>query len=44
LAEQRSTEPSPAPVCNWIARSMHARVNLADKHAILDAMDERASP
>ncbi len=43
LADQRSTEPPPASVFNWIARPMNARVDLVDKHAILDAMDERAS-
>jgi hypothetical protein len=26
----------------WIARPMGARIDLADKHALLDAMDEQA--
>jgi hypothetical protein len=37
--QQRSSLPAP-PVFKWIARPMHARVDLADKHALLDAMDE----
>lgn len=26
---------------HWIAKPMRARVDLADKHAVLDAMDEK---
>ena len=37
--QQRSSQPA-APAFKWIARSMHARVDLADKHALLDAMDD----
>lgn len=36
---QRSSQPA-TPVFKWIARPMHARVDLADKHALLDAMDD----
>lgn len=28
------------PEFDWVARPMGARVDLADKHALLDAMDE----
>ena len=41
LAESRSAEEQPMPAFHWIARSMRARVDLADKHAVLDAMDDR---
>lgn len=37
--QQRGSQPA-APVFKWIARPMHARVDLADKHALLDAMDD----
>lgn len=40
LASQRTDEPSSRPDFNWIARPMNARVDPADKHALLDAMDE----
>ncbi len=30
------------PAFNWVSKSMGARIELADKHAVLDAMDERA--
>lgn len=41
LAEdRRDTEPSAATF-NWIARPMKARIDLVDKHAVLDAMDDR---
>ena len=36
---QRGSQ-SVAPVFKWIARPMRARVDLADKHALLDAMDD----
>jgi hypothetical protein len=38
-SRQRGSEPA-APVFKWIARPMHARVDLADQHALLDAMDD----
>jgi hypothetical protein len=37
--QQRGSQPA-APAFKWIARPMHARVDLADKHALLDAMDD----
>lgn len=39
LAEARTRRPGAAQF-EWIARSMGARVDLADKHAVLDAMDD----
>jgi len=39
LAAQQTDARSQAPAFNWIARPMRARVNLADTHALLDAMD-----
>jgi NAD(P)-dependent dehydrogenase (short-subunit alcohol dehydrogenase family) len=35
--QQRSSQPA-APAFKWIARSMHARVDLADKHALRSRM------
>ena len=40
LANQRGDNSSSRPDFNWIARPMNARVDLADKHAVLDVMDE----
>jgi hypothetical protein len=37
LAGRRA--PEPAPTFRWIAKPMGARVDLTDKHAVLDAMD-----
>jgi hypothetical protein len=37
--ERRGTRPSP-PKFQWISRPMRARVDLADKDAVLDAMDD----
>ena len=31
----------PESTFDWVARPMDARVDLADKHALLDAMDKR---
>ena len=39
LAAGRRTSP-PTPPFRWIAKPMRARVDLADKHALLDAMDD----
>lgn len=39
LVETR-TAPHQAPPFRWIAKPMGARVDLGDKHALLDAMDE----
>jgi hypothetical protein len=41
LAEARADSAGPVPFA-WIAKPMDARVDLADKHALLDAMDDRA--
>ena len=41
LAAARTDAPAPVEFA-WIAKPMGARVDLADKHAVLDAMDERA--
>ena len=38
LATSRNRKPGPSQF-DWIAKSMGARVDLADKHAVLDAMD-----
>lgn len=37
--DERSPQPA-APVFKWISRPMQARVNLADKHALLETMDD----
>lgn len=39
LATERRASPPP-PAFQWIAKPMRARVNLADKHALLDALDD----
>lgn len=39
-ADQQRGSQQAAPVFKWIARPMRARVDLADKHALLDAMDD----
>jgi hypothetical protein len=41
LATRRHISPPPPPF-RWIAKPMHARVDLADKHALLDALDDIA--
>jgi hypothetical protein len=38
LASSRAEEPRP-PAFRWIARPMGARVDLADRDALYDAMD-----
>ena len=40
LAEERRGAPPPAPEFRWISRPMGARVDLSDKDALLDAMDD----
>jgi hypothetical protein len=45
LAQSLATSRNGPPVAQrfeWIARSMGARVDLADKHAVLDAMDAQS--
>lgn len=41
LAAARSAEGAKPPPFRWHSQPMRAKVNLADKHALLDAMDER---
>lgn len=43
LAQARSREPALAPSFQWLARPMGARVDLADRDALLDAMDGRSN-
>ena len=40
LAAERQASVAPAPAFKCIARPMRARVDLADKSALLDAMDD----
>ena len=42
LSASRATVASDVPVFNWVAKPMRARFDISDKHALLDAMDERA--
>ena len=39
LATRRTASPPPPPF-QWISKPMQARVDMADKHALLDAMDD----
>lgn len=39
-SSQQRGSPTAAPAFKWIARPMRARVDLADQHALLDAMDD----
>ena len=39
MAQARSSEPMQHPAFAWLARPMGARVDLADRDAVLDAMD-----
>jgi hypothetical protein len=45
LLAQALAEPPPAsarrPAFAWVSKSMQARVDLADRDAVLDAMDKR---
>ena len=41
LANSRGRRSGASPF-EWIAKPMGARVDLADKHAVLDAMDAQA--
>jgi hypothetical protein len=41
LAAAKQGAVEPQPPFRWVAKSMRARIDLADKHAVLDAMDER---
>lgn len=40
LADAQTPKRSPAPAFNWHSRPMKAKIDLADKHALLDALDE----
>jgi hypothetical protein len=40
LSEERSKPAGRAPTFRWISSPMGARIDLADKHAVLDAMDD----
>ncbi len=41
LAAARSADAAPAPAFEWHSQTMKARIDLSDKHALLDAMNER---
>lgn len=41
LASARSAEAAAAPAFIWHSQPMTAKFDLSDKHAVLDAMDER---
>jgi hypothetical protein len=41
LASRRG-KAAPAPAFQWTAKPMGTRVDLMDKHALLDAMDPKA--
>ncbi len=41
LASARSADAAAVPAFEWHSQPMKAKVDLADKHALLDAMDER---
>ena len=38
LSQRRSRQPPPPPF-KWTAKRMAARVDLADKHALMEALD-----
>jgi hypothetical protein len=40
LAAAKRSTAEPAPAFQWVSKNMRARIDLADKHALLDAMDE----
>jgi hypothetical protein len=41
LAATKAAATADAPAFRWVAKPMRARIDLADKHALQDAMDER---
>jgi hypothetical protein len=43
LATAKVAEKEERPAFAWIAKLMRARIDLANKHALLDAMDERGA-
>jgi hypothetical protein len=42
LAAEENVPATPRPKFKWVSRSMGARVDLADKQSIYDAMDKPA--
>jgi mRNA-degrading endonuclease RelE of RelBE toxin-antitoxin system len=40
LAAERSAPPLEAPVLRWHSQAMRSKIDLADKQARLDAMDQ----
>jgi hypothetical protein len=43
LAASKAAAPAVPPAFQWVAKPMRARIDLADKHALLEAMDERGT-
>ena len=43
LAAGKLSAAEEAPAFQWVAKPMRARVDLADKDALLDVMDERGT-
>lgn len=43
LAAIRAEAKAEVPAFRWVAKPMRARLDLADKNALLDAMDERGA-
>jgi hypothetical protein len=41
LAATKTAATAELPAFQWVAQPMRARIDLADKHALLDAVDER---
>jgi len=40
LAATKGRAASEVPAFRWVSKPMQARIDLGDKHAVLDAMDE----
>lgn len=43
LAATRAAAKAEVPAFRWVTKPMRARLDLADKNALLDAMDERGT-
>ena len=43
LAAGKAAAKVDAPAFQWVAKPMRARLDIADKDALLDAMDERSA-
>lgn len=41
LASTRSADACAVPAFEWHSQPMKAKIDLSDKHALLDAMDDR---